>query len=406
MLHLFEAYGVELEYMIVDQKTLNVRPITDKLMQAVTGHFSSDYENGNIAWSNELVNHVIELKTNGPAKTLDGLADSFQQNIIKINHTLSSMGAMLMPTGTHPWMNPFSDTTLWPHEFNVIYETYNKIFNCQGHGWSNLQSTHLNLPFGNDEEFGRLHAAIRVILPLLPALAASTPIIELKASGSHDMRLEFYRKNSAKIPSITGDVIPEAVFTQSDYEKTILEPCYRDIAPYDPEKILQDEFLNSRGAVARFTRGSIEIRILDIQECPKADLAILNAICSLLKALTSQSLVDFESQKSWESTPLKAIFLDTVKYGEETIITHKEYLRFLGYKGNTPCSAKELWQFLIHAYQPHLLDKGSPLSVILEKGTLATRILKRFPQGNITKPAAEAVYRELCWCLAEGRMFV
>ncbi|HAL85576.1 MAG TPA: hypothetical protein DCM31_01010, partial [Deferribacteraceae bacterium] len=36
---------------------------------------------------------------------------------------------------------------------------------------------------------------------------------------------------------------------------------YRDIAPYDPECILQEEWLNSRGAIARFDRKAIEIRL-------------------------------------------------------------------------------------------------------------------------------------------------
>lgn len=404
-LQLFEGYGVELEYMIVDKETLNVLPVTDKVMQAATGSFSSDYENGDIAWSNELVNHVIELKTNGPARTLEGIEAPFQRNIHQINSYLDAMGAMLMPTGAHPWMNPFTDTQLWPHEYNAVYETYNKIFNCQGHGWSNLQSTHLNLPFGNDEEFGRLHAAIRIVLPLLPALAASTPIIELKASGSLDTRLEFYRKNSAKIPSLTADIVPEAVFSEADYRKHILERCYKDIAPHDPENTLQDEFLNSRGAIARFGRGSIEIRILDIQECPQADIAILKAICSVLQALTNEELAAYEAQKHWQTIPLKSILLDTIEKGEKAIIRDKEYLNFLGLSGESH-TAQEIWQSLIKRYHPSLLASHAPLATILEHGTLATRILKGCPERNITKSRAEAVYRELCTCLADGKMFL
>ena len=43
---------------------------------------------------------------------------------------------------------------------------------------------------------------------------------------------------------------------------------------YDTKKILDHHFLNSRGAIARFDRNAIEIRLVDIQECPKADIAI------------------------------------------------------------------------------------------------------------------------------------
>ena len=47
-LHLFEAYGVEIEYMIVDAKTLDVRPITDRVLEAVAGEIVSDIEDGDI----------------------------------------------------------------------------------------------------------------------------------------------------------------------------------------------------------------------------------------------------------------------------------------------------------------------------------------------------------------------
>ena len=50
-----------------------------------------------------------------------------------------------------------------------MYEAYDRIFDCRGHGWANLQAVHLNLPFSGDEEFGRLHAAIRLVLPIMPA---------------------------------------------------------------------------------------------------------------------------------------------------------------------------------------------------------------------------------------------
>ena len=116
-----------------------------------------------------------------------------------------------MPSGAHPWMNPDRDTKLWPHGDDAIYRAYDRIFGCQGHGWSNLQSMHINLPFKDDAEFGRLHAAIRVVLPLLPALAASTPFLDGKNTGLIDARIDTYARNQRSVPSITGRVIPEPV---------------------------------------------------------------------------------------------------------------------------------------------------------------------------------------------------
>ena len=51
-IHLFQGYGIELEYMLVDRDTLRVRPITDELIKHETGAFQSDFENGIVTWSN------------------------------------------------------------------------------------------------------------------------------------------------------------------------------------------------------------------------------------------------------------------------------------------------------------------------------------------------------------------
>ena len=140
-LRLFEGYGVELEYMIVDEDTLKVSPIADELIKKVAGEYVSDVEFGEIGWSNELVLHVIELKTNGPAKSLTNLDSKFFENVININKILEEFNCMLLPTGAHPFMDPFTESKLWNHEYNQVYEAYNRIFDCRGHGWSTAPVT-------------------------------------------------------------------------------------------------------------------------------------------------------------------------------------------------------------------------------------------------------------------------
>ena len=85
-----------------------------------------------------------------------------------------------MPTAAHPLMHPDTEMQLWQHNYSKIYALYNRIFDCRGHGWSNVQSMHINLPFSDDEEFEKLHAAVRIILPIIPGLSASSPIFEGK----------------------------------------------------------------------------------------------------------------------------------------------------------------------------------------------------------------------------------
>ncbi len=60
-LHLFQAFGIELEYMLVDKTALTVKPITDELLKHELGEYASDFENGLVTWSNELVLHVISM---------------------------------------------------------------------------------------------------------------------------------------------------------------------------------------------------------------------------------------------------------------------------------------------------------------------------------------------------------
>src|SRR6476620_9963698 len=95
-LHLFQGYGIELEYMLVDKTTLQVKPITDELLKQVLGSYGSDYENGIVTWSSELVLHVVELKSTKPESNLNGLDHAFAENIERINALLATWNAMLM----------------------------------------------------------------------------------------------------------------------------------------------------------------------------------------------------------------------------------------------------------------------------------------------------------------------
>lgn len=400
---LFEAFGIELEYMLVDRSTLDVRPLCDVLMQEAAGHITGDFDNGRLAWSNELVNHVVELKTKGPAPSLEGLHQVFHQNVQQINELLSKHNALLLPTGAHPWMNPFTETQLWTHESSEIYKLYNRIFDCRGHGWSNLQSTHINLPFKNEEEFGRLHAAIRLVLPLLPALAASTPILDGRNTGFRDARLEHYRFNQKRLPIIAGSIIPEAVFTQGDYQAQIFDPIRSAIAPYDEEGLLKQYFLNSRGAIARFDRGAIEIRLLDIQESPRADMAIVALVVAVVQALAEGEWASFDAQAKWHEQDLLDLLLKTIREGEEARLSDAAFLRLWHYPGKR-ATAGELWQHLLERVADRLsAEQVTTLRYQLYHGTLSQRILSQL-KGDFRRPALHEVYRRLGDCLQSNTL--
>ena len=408
----FTGVGIELEYMIVDQQTLQALPIADRLLARGSGTpriCTTDVVRGAYGWSNELVLHVIEIKNLVPAPTLYGVAAEFAAQTGAIDALLATEGARLLPGAMHPWMVPASETRLWPHENAALYRHFDRIFDCARHGWANVQSMHVNLPFADDAQFERLHAAIRLVLPIIPALAASSPVAGGLDTGCADYRLAVYRSNAAVMPSITADVVPETVKSRAEYEATVLAPMYRAIAPFDPDGVLQHEWLNARGAIARFDRNAIEIRVTDIQECPQADIAIAGAIVAVVRALYDQRDADLAQQHSIAGSDLVSIFGRCVADAENAALEGSaaaHYLPLFGYPNRT-CSAAELWRHLLQRLpaEPGMdaLALGA-LEHILTYGSLATR-LRRALGTEFSRSRLTQVYRGLADCLRTGRLF-
>ena len=401
-LHAFAGFGIELEYMIVDGRSLAVRPLADQLLVDDSGAIVNEIEHGKLAWSNELVGHVIELKTNGPANSLVTLGDLFHRDVLEITRRLSASGARLMPTAMHPLFDPATETRLWPHGQNEIYSAYDRIFGCRGHGWSNLQSMHINLPFYNDEEFRRLHAAIRVVLPLIPALAAASPIEQGKRSAWMNGRLRYYRDNQRAVPEISGPVVPEPVGSMDEYHERILKPMYAAIAPHDPDGILADDWLNSRAAIARFERQTIEIRIIDLQECPAADLAIAEIVVALVEAFYEERLATYAEQQAMDTRVLARLLWQAAAHGSSARLDDAGYARLLGVRPDTVMAGT--WIELLHADLEISITAKRLLEHMIKRGTLAQAIIERL--GDTPERAAiEEIYRELCTCLLENRLF-
>ncbi|KTD19133.1 Glutamate--cysteine ligase, GCS2 [Legionella lansingensis] len=399
---IFSVLGIEIEYMLVDRDSLHVQPRSDELLETLAGALVNEVVLDDIAISNELVMHVLELKNNGPKPPSRAIAEQFQKTIEQLQPLLVQQNLQLLPTGAHPWMDPLQETKRWPHGNREIYLQYDKIFNCQGHGWANLQSMHVNLPFANDEEFSHLHNAIRLILPLLPALAASTPFLNGKKTGLKDSRLYFYGKNQQAIPSISGEIIPEFIRSEEEYRQNILAPMYKAISPFDPQGILQYEWLNSRAAIPKFDYGAIEIRILDSQECVQADIAIALAIHAILKNWQSNS--SYYLDKPCETPRLKTVYDKTIQEGFTVCVDDPELYRQWQLPTRS-MTTRDIWSHLIERISPEL-DYGSQqtLEFILSQGNLSERLLYACG-AEISQQTLTRLYRQLSHCLLTNQLF-
>ena len=401
------SYSISLQYMIVDKDSLQVKSVSDELLKHELGEYGSESENGMITWSKENVLHAIELRSTKTESNFNTLENGFVDNVRLINKILTQWNAVLLPTACHPLMNPVTETKLWPHDNQEVIDAHQQLFNFQSHSWSNVQRTLVRVPFKNDSEFGKLHAAIRVLMPLLPAICASSPLIEGKLTGYLQTTLSYYKSNSLRIPSLTEKLIPEPIFFRRNYEENVYKKIKKDVAPFNDGNVLKPTELNFRGAVPQFDNGRIEIRIIDMQECPAADLAIIALITETLKALVSEKFAPMEDLQEAFTDALAGILDDTAQHGQGTAIYSTEYSSLFGI--NSFITPKELWH---HIYET-LVKKGNTalerwepeLSIILEQGTLSDRIVKEL-RGDLSEGSIKKVYRELSDCLVQNKMFI
>ncbi|MCB1214974.1 MAG: glutamate--cysteine ligase [Deltaproteobacteria bacterium] len=401
---LFEVYGVEIEYVLVKEDSLDVLPKVDQLLASLALKPASDVDlSGGVGLSNELVRHVVEVKNDPPLSSLTEIAQKIFLALSSIQEPLNQLQACLLPTGMHPWMDPAKETLLWQGDYQEVYHQYHRLFNCYRHGWANLQSTHLNLPFKGDKEFCQLHTAIRVLLPLLPALAASSPVAEGKITDYQDTRLHYYASNQAKLPILSGGIIPEAIASEQEYWEKILDPIEKAIRPLDAEEVLEPIFLNSRGVIARFDRHALEIRLLDTQECVGADLALASLVVWVLKKMVEEKWSSFESQFSFSQDLLKKQLAQSISLGEQAPIVDTDYGRLFGFSSGKRQDLKTLWRFLWQ--QSEVEDFFRPfLEARFKYGSLSQRILKHLA-GDLSKDHLKKVYSQLADCLKKNQVY-
>jgi carboxylate-amine ligase len=409
VLRAFEACGLEIEYVLVDRASLDVVPIADRVLRRLSGAEApvNDHVHGAFGWSNELVMHVLELKNVQPRADLASLTAAFQDEVAAMNKALDAFQARLMPGGMHPWMDPVRETRLWPHDNAAIYRAYDRIFDCRQHGWANLQSTHINLPFANDAEFGRLHAVLRVIVPILPALAAASAYADGRAQGALNYRMEVYRTNADAVPALNGDLIPEIVTTRAEYERRLLKPMYAAVAPHDSEGDLQHEWLNARGVIARFDRNALEIRVMDTQECPQADVALAALVTDLAESLYEREFAAVSGENQMPNRLLAPILRKCIHEADRARIDNAEFLQLFGVT-RSDCTAAALWEMIAERLERENARYTSlwraPVEFVLTRGPLARRLL-RAVGARPDRAALHELYTALCDALQAGRQF-
>jgi hypothetical protein len=278
-----EVFGPEHEFSIVNDQ-LKPLPIVDLVIKKLCGRIKNNVTLSNFVFGKELQKHVAEFKGNRPFRSPLCFEETLYNAILYISGTLDHFGAHLLGTGMHPTLN-LTEAKIWDHRDRHIYHALDQLFNLRQHGWLNIQSFQLNISYSTEQEGVKLYNQLRNVLPYLPAISASSPIYDSGFGEFVDNRLHFYRLNQIQIPSITGDIIPKPTESFIKYKKIILKYSLDLKKANAPPCLINREWINSRGAILRFDRKAIEIRIMDEQECIKADVALSCFIRALLRGL-------------------------------------------------------------------------------------------------------------------------
>lgn len=309
--------GPEHEFSLVDEN-LTPLPIVDKVIKDYCGRTINFIEEPEFTFGKELQLHVMELKANEPFKSPQLFEDTMQRGVTTLSSLVDKYDVHLLGTGMHPLLK-LNQTGIWPHRHRKIYREYSKIFNLNQHGWLNIQSLHLNLPYANEEQAIQLHNQLRYLCAYLPGIAAASPIFEGKLGSYVDNRLWFYKTNQVEVPSVVGDLIPEYATSFRQYKEEIIGKYTKDLAQVGAGKsLLSKEWVNSRGLIFRFDRKALEIRVIDEQECVKSDVAISCFIRAATRGLIRQK------SDLLPHDILVADFNSTISRGLEASVQHTE----------------------------------------------------------------------------------
>lgn len=283
-----EVLGPEHEFSLVNEE-LKALPIVDKMIKDFCGRIVNFVELPKFTFGKELQTHVMEIKPHTPFRSPEKFEETMQEAVLTMTDFLEKKyRAHLLGTGMHPLLK-LDETGVWSHRHRKIYQAYSKVFNLKRHGWLNIQSFQLNIPYSNEKTAILMHNLLAEICTYLLAFSASSPIYEGKIGGLTDNRLHFYRQNQREVPSIVGDVIPEYVSSFKQYRKEIIEQYSLDLAHAGVDKcLLHKDWVNSRGVIFRFDRKALEIRIMDEQECIKADVALSCFVRATLRGMLKE----------------------------------------------------------------------------------------------------------------------
>ncbi|HEX6701896.1 MAG TPA: YbdK family carboxylate-amine ligase [Gaiellaceae bacterium] len=176
------SVAVEEEFALLDPNTLELVSRFEELQAAARGTVLEEHLVG------ELIASEVEIKT-GRTESFAEAAPRMAERRAQLAALAGDLGVGLGATGTHPWSR-WQDQRIidTPH-----YRRNNEIL--QYVVWRNTSfGLHVHVAIRGADRAIAVHNALRVFLPELLALSASSPFVEGVNSGLHSARTQIFTR--------------------------------------------------------------------------------------------------------------------------------------------------------------------------------------------------------------------
>lgn len=364
--------GTEHEYSVNDP-AFNALPVSDRILKEICGRYDSEILFGDVKLGKELQKTVLEFVPRTHADDIAVLESQLIRGMAKFNGIFGGR-YRLLGLGMHPTARP-ADIPVWDHDEGEYYAVYDRLFNIRQHGWLNIQALQINLSYRSSRDLIHLFNKVRMLLPCLIAVTASSPMVEGRLTGRCDNRLVYYRENQKEIPEICGGIVPEPIRTVADY-RAVQDGIFEKLRAQNAG-ILCEEWVSSGGIIIRFSRKCLEIKALDEQESIRSDMAV----CAFVRALLRCRTLPIDSSQD-----------GLLALTEEAI------------RGGTAGLKDDLGRLYDAAWRQATIGERLYLPVIrnrIDHGSLAERMQERFSRGE--SPAA--VMADMADCLRANRPY-
>jgi carboxylate-amine ligase len=220
--------------------------------------------------------------------------------------------------------------------------------------------------------------------------------------------MAFYKTNQRRVPEIAGDVVPEYMTSFAQYRRDVFEPIYRALDQLPGAERIRNEFVNSRGAIPRFVRDALEVRVVDLQECVKMDVAVAGFVRLAAKGLWR--LLDAGHLRLPEHAMLVEDYEACVAQGRAARVEASHLCAAVGYRPGAATATTALHELLDLAWGESQGADQPYLRLVEERirtGSLAELVLRataldRRSEGE-GRAAIERVYGELADCLLRNQ---